>query len=1061
MMRLTVKIIVFLILQSCGAGGNKTAPVNKRTSEPLGVIDSGVESVIAAKQGGKVSNAWADVVFPAGVLKEDIRVVLERRENWLHVEAYSITSGLELNASGLQGEIQFCIIGGLPYTDETTAALKPDDGDLEVKKKNDLTKLSDRLCFMASHPSASFKIGAPVPDNKLSDPECFDPDLSRLAQGESMMLCDGSVGEGELDLSQIKPENLREGVVVDGIEGILEVDPCDAGGQVDCVTTGDFRSVSVDGLSSKVIAGQTVGGIEGAVVLPEEGHVLGGVTYGNPDVQNLGSLVLPASSRVLEGSPVYGNPTAPVIGTATLPAANFVLSGQPDYGDSAAPMVASLTLPESRYVLSGSPNYGDSSALSSGTLSLPLSQVVLSGSASYGDPDDLTSGTLTLPLASDVVQGTNSFGNPDALQTPSYDPGDLPDVGNVLTSDTVHGANGTLELPSADHVLVGSGTYGNPSFVVTPLLTLPSAAHVLAGTASFGDPSSLMTPTLTLPSGSQVLNSAGSFGAGGTAVTATLTLPDVKHVYTGTTYGESNSLLTGTLIVPSASHVFTGINYGISDSLLTGNLTLPSAGSVLNTVSPYGVAGSLITPSLTLPDANNVLQGSASYGVPSSQLVPALTIPSEIHVLAGSGTYGNSSSSQSGSLTLPEGRYVLNSSSSYGVVGSLITPSLTLPDAGLVLAGTSYGDSAAITSGTLTLPSAADVHNAASHFGNPNSLIVPTLVLPSVGNVLSGSGAYGVGGSSSTPSYTPDFPEVGHVLSTDSVDGNSGTLTLPNGGDVLSGSGGYGDPSSPTAPTLTLPVASMVRVAAGDYGNPSSVTSPTLANCSSDGEQSCYATGVFKAANISGLSAWDIRSGVGLAGFTGAMAYNCRNTSDVTYFNYEGSVSSLPTFGVNDALGSYENWDSIDHAQGITSQSAFGAGFICDSTLWVDRTSDGSCDSVGDDCVYEDQISQLEWTELQGTGSWPTAIETCDSLTFDSESDWRLPTQLEMLTAISHGIKSLQGSNFVTNLNLNFWSATSSSSSPDDAWYMAPGTGLSNTVGKGASRSILCVRSTL
>ncbi|HYX32239.1 MAG TPA: hypothetical protein VE954_03945 [Oligoflexus sp.] len=85
---------------------------------------------------------------------------------------------------------------------------------------------------------------------------------------------------------------------------------------------------------------------------------------------------------------------------------------------------------------------------------------------------------------------------------------------------------------------------------------------------------------------------------------------------------------------------------------------------------------------------------------------------------------------------------------------------------GKVLIGTAYGTGGNGSAGTLTLPSAA--------------------------NVLTGSGTYGDPGSALTPSYGPDFPSAGNVLSTDTVNGTTGTLTLPSAGNVLTGSGAYG-----------------------------------------------------------------------------------------------------------------------------------------------------------------------------------------------------------------------------------------------------------------------------
>ena len=44
---------------------------------------------------------------------------------------------------------------------------------------------------------------------KLTSDNCTDPDLSKLAKGESFMLCDGTIGEGTFELA---PADVRSGV---------------------------------------------------------------------------------------------------------------------------------------------------------------------------------------------------------------------------------------------------------------------------------------------------------------------------------------------------------------------------------------------------------------------------------------------------------------------------------------------------------------------------------------------------------------------------------------------------------------------------------------------------------------------------------------------------------------------------------------------------------------------------------------------------------------------------------------------------------------------------------
>ncbi|MFA4972303.1 MAG: hypothetical protein WC683_06795 [bacterium] len=67
--------------------------------------------------------------------------------------------------------------------------------------------------------------------------------------------------------------------------------------------------------------------------------------------------------------------------------------------------------------------------------------------------------------------------------------------------------------------------------------------------------------------------------------------------------------------------------------------------------------------------------------------------------------------------------------------------------------------------------------------------------------------------------YSPDFPAVGNVLSTDTVDGSNGTLTLPaNGTKVLVAEAAFGVAGNSITPAATIPAGANVQAAAAAYG---------------------------------------------------------------------------------------------------------------------------------------------------------------------------------------------------------------------------------------------------
>jgi len=209
-------------------------------------------------------------------------------------------------------------------------------------------------------------------------------------------------------------------------------------------------------------------------------------------------------------------------------------------------------------------------------------------------------------------------------------------------------------------------------------------------------------------------------------------------------------------------------------------------------------------------------------------------------------------------------------------------------------------------------------------------------------------------------------------------------------------------------------------------------------------------------AALSASDAWNFRAGSTVGGISGVMKANCRNgIGDNTVFNYDGSIASIgntaQTGGssldywdtIDDShnggaiLTSYPNanvgggtWNSANYCTGIDTQSASDD----DTNIWKDisvQTTDTTviqaC-GASSDCVYKDQITQLWWSKSHGTGTWAGAVRTCDALNFAGKSDWRLPTQKELMAAYAHGIRNAATTNWLAttdfSLTVPYLSAT-------------------------------------
>ena len=355
-----------------------------------------------------------------------------------------------------------------------------------------------------------------------------------------------------------------------------------------------------------------------------------------------------------------------------------------------------------------------------------------------------------------------------------------------------------------------------------------------------------------------------------------------------------------------------------------------------------------------------------------------------------------------------------------GQTVAAVAGTVTLPPAAYVLTGTSYGAAAAI-GGSLTLPPAALVSVAA--------------------------GSYGVGGTG-TLSGLINCSADGLTNCVTSGSVKSADMSLALSGNIKSGA--------------------TVAGVAGSYAAP----------CLSDGQQNCLTTGVFKAANVTGISTWDLRSGQTLAGISGALKTNCRNTVTSTSFNYDGAVASLPTTAITSGT-SADYWDTADDYYGTSATvvSGWGSNTNCDQTNFTDVTtlnggsSTTTC-GTGSTCIYKDNISNLRVTGALSSATtttgtvtnytWAQALNTCSISTYGgyAAGSWRLPTQKELFSLYEHGVSGLNATTFISLAalrNLNFWSASSSSSYAVQGWVVAPGTGLVSAMTKTAAGPIVCV----
>ena len=252
--------------------------------------------------------------------------------------------------------------------------------------------------------------------------------------------------------------------------------------------------------------------------------------------------------------------------------------------------------------------------------------------------------------------------------------------------------------------------------------------------------------------------------------------------------------------------------------------------------------------------------------------------------------------------------------------------------------------------------------------------------------------------------------------------------------------------------------------------------------CTADGQQNCTVTGVFKAANVTGIGAWDLRVGLTLGGIVGAMKTNCRNAVSSTYFNYDGALASLPNSGVTSGTQN-DYWDTMDDNWGFSTSRVTGwsSNTLCDSSNWTDVTTiNGGASNVAcgtsSTCIYQDNVTKLQitgvisgsspWnttnTASPATFNWNAGVQACAGSTYGgyAAGTWRLPTQKEAYALYEHGIASLASSNFATSSNLNsaYWTASTVGTTTSQAWYVNYAGGTMWGGAKTTTDYLICVR---
>lgn len=231
--------------------------------------------------------------------------------------------------------------------------------------------------------------------------------------------------------------------------------------------------------------------------------------------------------------------------------------------------------------------------------------------------------------------------------------------------------------------------------------------------------------------------------------------------------------------------------------------------------------------------------------------------------------------------------------------------------------------------------------------------------------------------------------------------------------------------------------------------------------CSADAQIDCLTITAFPAGNMSAISTFDFRSGETFGGIAGKIVYN-RNGAETASWNRTSGTGAIASAGMTDP---YDTLDDYNNGGALPATRPSGWPILSENFV-RDAASDTNANSMCDgaeECVLKDANTGLYWAKANaGTANWETSIGTCDALNYGTYTNWRLPTQKELIGAY---IASLYAQR--TPLGLNgtpgasdfiYLSATTDSLDTTKMYRVNIATGEVTTIAKTTALQSICVR---
>ena len=518
-------------------------------------------------------------------------------------------------------------------------------------------------------------------------------------------------------------------------------------------------------------------------------------------------------------------------------------------------------------------------------------------------------------------------------------------------------------------------------------LTNFTAGNVQSGTTIAGVSGSL---TNCSADGGTSCVATGTYTAAATAGLAS------KVLSTATVAG-----VVGNVTLPTVNNVFLGIQYGVSGTGSTGTLTIPLGSNVRTGNGIYGVGGNGSTPTLADCSTDGSLDCVTVAGFPSAKLInfTSANVQSGTTIAGISGSLANcATDGGTGCVAVTAFKAVDMTKLTEGVIknGTTIASVAGLyPSSGYKLTG---------SDGTVDLPAFASTTGGSNYQWFQGD-----------GTRLTGTIQANQTASSTTANQTLNAGLYRSVTITGDANLTAGNIK---------------------SNTTILGVA-------GNYGT----------TCATDGAQDCMvsSSSTFKAANVSGITAWDIRAGKTLAAIGGSLVFY-KNMANTSVFNRTSGTGAAAGADIYDTIDDY---NANAGSPFIPQTNPWGGVIVAPGSNWTTVTA--PCDGSGA-CVLRDETTGLLWAKADTTTrNWENAISYCAGLNYGGySSGWRLPSQKELMQAYVDGIWTNK-----TKLSLQinyYWSSSTLSDNTSFAWIVLPNYGLTTNSAKTTTTYVLCVR---